>query len=290
MNLTSLFGLIGIVAAAIFLIGLIRHDLNSLRRERDYVTHPGARKWRWRPAISLHPVAPLSSDTVKNLRRTYRKLCTSLPLEDTPEFTLVLTRDVTIPKDTLLAGLRYFIDDTTTSIVELIPAITPPRTTRQFLMNYRLLFASMFMKSRLGLGITPTRSLFPVLVRRSRQPQSALRKSWNGIYKNATYLFALCLPLVLTYGLYLAVVLHQPGMLLLAMGGVSIFLATAIFSYDHLSLRERAVYILLMPAAFGYLFLLAWIRPLEMLADMIKAKVPVGVGFFVRIKHILRIV
>lgn len=290
MFVTALIGAIGCGIAAVFLVGLVLHDIRSVRREAAYRQHPRARKWQWRPLISLRQTDMLSLDSLHTLKRAYRKLEITTPnAPPQGELVLVFGRDATLGKDILLSALRELSEDKTASVIELIPTISPPHTISSLLGNYRLMLASMLMKSRRGLSIAPTRSLFPVLMRKehtSYRPHII----WRNLCTTADYLVAFGLPAILACGIFLALALRHTDLLLMTISGFGVFLMTAIWSYDRLPIRWQLGYTLLAPITLGYFFALAWLRPLKMLADMAKAKVPIGVSLFVRVKDILRIV
>lgn len=288
--LVALVSLVLIVAVALFLIGITLYDVRMIKREQRFRRHPYAKKWRQRPILWLYPTsAAFSTAELKDLRKLYRKIVFREYIPEQRGIVLALGSAAELRKDTLLAALRQ-LADTPDRVIELIPAIQPAQSVGHLLGNYRVILATMVMKARSGLGVAPLSSLFPALIPVPPAKQGRTMKTWNWLYHSSSFALAIILPVFITYTLYLGTILHQPGLFFICTAGFTVFLTIALWSYDHLGAVQKIGYCLLMPATYPYFLLLAWLRPLKMLADVAKAKVPISVSLFARIKDILRIV
>lgn len=92
------------------------------------------------------------------------------------------------------------------------------------------------------------------------------------------------------YAIYAIIIFAHigPAIYILALA-LSYAIATIIL-HDELTWKQKCYMVILLPAALWY-FLYSCYRPaLERLTNMIKAKVPVSVSLFMRIKNVLRIV
>jgi hypothetical protein len=113
-----------------------------------------------------------------------------------------------------------------------------------------------------------------------------LEKSQNPI----SFLLGAASFTAISYSLYMAIWLHQPTLLLLTLLYFSFLTLATIWWNNHMSLRQKSGYILLLPLAYGYGYCMLTRMLLEMLTDMAKAVLPVSISLFVWIKNILRIV
>lgn len=272
-------------ATAVLLIGIILHDMRMIRRHQEFARHPHARKWRWRPTLHLHATSgDISPEDLRQLKKSYRNLVLRDYPPDQTGIVLALATETRVQAQAIQAGLHYLADSPSRPIVELLPDPRTVRTYSHLLGNYRMILAAMFVKARTGLSITPPSSLFPVLIRvPTPRPKFALRL-WNWLYRAVSFVCSLALPAAVTYALYLGVYLRQPELFFVYLAGFSACLGIAIWSYDGLSTPKKYAYVLGIPATYAYFWLLAWIRPLKMLANMAKAKVPIRVSLFARVK------
>lgn len=271
---------------AVFAIGVTLYDLRAIRHEQLYRKHPQANKWRRRPVITARIAHHLPTDTLQAFKRYYRKIEPMNAQETSSEYTLVVHRNVLLDKTTLVSAVRQLNADESILAIELVPLVSKPQTLGQFLQLYRISLGVLLMKSRAGWKVNPRQSMFLILKRQDASQHRMIDRAH--IYLR--HFVAFCTPIVLANAIYLALVAHHTELLLLCIVGFASLVTTALWSYQHMSYVHKAIYTLLLPATLGYFFILAWFRPLEMIANVAKAKVPVGVSLFVRIKDILRIV
>lgn len=149
-----------------------------------------------------------------------------------------------------------------------------------FFTAYYFIGSSIFQKSRLGLGISP----------KTLASRSLLRQRWNKFYKIASSAVRFVTPSIISYAIFVTIILKQPIILLLILLGFIIFMSLAIWLHERLAISQKLLYLLLLPASIGFFFIISWKCVLEMLANMVKAVIPIGVSLFVRVKDIRGII
>lgn len=282
--------LIGIVISivATFLIGLTLYDIRIVGIEKQRKKHPHAKRWRRRPTL----IIDASPDTVRTIKKHYRNTYT---IDDTRatngELLLTLPVGVSVDKRSLLQSIRYLDIHPQLTSLEVATNLKHPKTVSEFLHLYRLIVATIIARARTGIGGgMASSSPLPMLTRRTNTPLRTSVQIWSYLYRTASYLITVAVPCILAYALYLAIIPHQLELLSVSTAVFCLFVGMAIWSYEQLTLVNKLSYTLLIPATLIYFALLAVWRPLKTLADMAKAKLPIGVGLFVRVKDILRVV
>ena len=149
-----------------------------------------------------------------------------------------------------------------------------------FFTTYYFIGSSIFQKSRIGLGISPK----PLTSR------SLSRQRWNKIYKSTSFVATFITPLTISYALFMAISMRQPSMLALILLGFLLFMSLAVWLHERLSISRKLFYLAMLPTSIGFFFIISWKNLLEMLADVIKAVIPIGISLFMRIKDIRRVV
>ncbi len=80
---------------------------------------------------------------------------------------------------------------------------------------------------------------------------------------------ALFIPLIMAYLLYLAIKLHQPTLLVVLVGLLSIFLVFAVWDDEQLALRQKLSYCLLIPVTYGMFCVLSFVQLFVVLRSLV---------------------
>ncbi len=281
---------IGIVISivAMFLIGLTLYDIRIVEIEKQRKKHPHAKQWRQRPVLIIDALP----DAIRTIKKHYRNSYSINSAQVTNDTLLLTLPDrATVDKHSLLQAIRYLDIHPQLTSLAVVSSPKHPKTLGEFLHLYRLSIATIIARARTGIGGgMASSSPLPILTRQASTPPRTSARIWSYLYRTASYLATVTVPCILTYALYLAIIPHQLELLAICTAVFCLFVSIAIWSYEQLMLVNKLSYTLLIPATLIYFAVLAVWRPLKTLADMAKAKFPIGVGLFVRVKDILRVV
>ncbi len=89
-------------------------------------------------------------------------------------------------------------------------------------------------------------------------------------------LAALCIPILLTYFIYLAVSLHQPALYVLSWALLTLFMVLAIWDDERLKLRQKAAYTLLSPIVQPAFYVLSFVQLFVILRVFLGTRKPVS--------------
>jgi hypothetical protein len=274
--------------AVTVLVGVSINDIAMIIKEKEYRRHPHAKRWRNRPLVSVIIPSDITDQTIKSITQNgYRKIELIHNDAHSPKGQLVLkiSRDMILKKGVIRAAVHQFNGRPRLQRIELETTLSRPNTVRGFFAIYLQVIRSMFLKSRAGLGVYPKQSVYPTIIRSDIPPHWTTR-----LYQACSIASAFIAPAGFAYVYYIGFVLHQPDILMVALAVGSAFMVFVLWWNDQLSFKQKLTYMLLLPATIGFFIIAAFWRPLKMLANVTKAKVPIRIGLFVRIKDILRIV
>lgn len=247
--LLAIASLVFIATGSMTLIGMTLHDLRKIRLDIWLRRHPSVR-FRSRPLVSIVVDGQPSDDCVESVWNSdYQKIELLSSGQPTRGKLLLLlpTTDTILGRTTISYAVRTLNDSSSLPIVELLPILSPPRTLGQFFHLYRHIAAAPFVMSRAGLGIIAPCPLWPTMM---RPGQTINRRTY--VYATGRWLVQVANLLTLLFACYLAIVLAQPALFIAYLFVLGIWMALAIAQYPHLSLRQRAAYLLLSPVAFSY--------------------------------------
>jgi glycosyltransferase involved in cell wall biosynthesis len=145
------------------------------------------------------------------------------------------------------------------------------------------------------LQVQPSKSLFRLLRRRYYLQISRLHTLIHirGVFftRDAAYtkffawfylpfvffvgLAALCLPLLISYFIYVAVWINQPILFILCLVVLSMFFLFALWWNDHLSLRQKLTYSALLPITYGMFYVLSFTQIFAVVRGLTYRKSPI---------------
>lgn len=271
-------GLIYLTVGIIALIGITLHDIRETVWLRRYRKHPHAKHYRERPMVFVDSKG-LSSAQLKSLRKYYR----NLTLTTSGKYTLVLETPVALPKDALKNAILRLNSQPDLKSHELSSTLTPAETLSQLFENYRSIASDLFRKSRSGLRVYTADT--PII-----QTSNIQQTGRDELYTLLATIIKLPLPLLLIWLSYMGIVVGVSELLLAGLLSFGLFMIAALWWHDQLTLKQKMSYALLLPITIWYFAGLSIEQSLKILAHMGKAIFHSGVGLFVRVKDILRIV
>ena len=270
--------LIYITIGLVTLIGITLHDIRETAWLRSYRRHPHAKRYRERPMVFVD-LKGVSSAQLKSLRKHYR----NLTLITSSKYTLVLETPLSLPKDALKNAIMRLNSQPSLGSYEISPALAPAETLPQLFENYRHIANDLFRKSRSGLGIYTADA--PIM-----QTSNIQQTGRDKLYAALAITAKLPLPLLLIWLSYTGIVRGISEVLLAGLLSFGLFMITALWWHDQLTLRQKVSYALLLPITIWYFAGLSIEQSLKILAHMGEAIFHSCISLFVRIKDILRIV
>lgn len=318
------------------------YDIWLTRRKQLFQAHPNARRFRYRPLVTIiisgKDITQIKYTLDSIVKSSYRKreiIIPDLKKSDQKqlrqyksvrftknqkvgefgrgELILKMCGGMTIHPTTLTHAVWHFNDQPNTMAIAC--AATPRFYPSQphLLATYQSLASTLFLKATSIFGHVQTQSANLTIWKREFMGSSIpkriiyaddasftnppitnfwmlLKSQHNKKWGSPITPYISLLFLGVTYITYLAIWLHQPALLTLALLGFALFQLAAIWWNNHLSWLHQCIYTVLLPINIGYFYLVAAIQTLEMLTNMTKAIVPLSVGLFVRIKNVLRVV
>jgi len=256
-----LLAVVCIVAFGI-IAGVMIYDLREIKDRRLLQLHPYTRRYRKRPFVSVIIYSKDINSFLESRKRvvvgSYKKLevlSSDHATEARGEVIIEMGSDCAVDKHTIRRVVERFNINPNVDVILPYHRSVPIYSTFGVLRTYRDFLGNILHKSRSVYGVQPVG--LNRVYRKDRPPYS----QWVNIpFGLGSLCFALFIPFILTYFGYVAVALHQPTMLILAWALLAGFLLFGIWWDEKLGFWQKFVYSLLMPIAYPYLYVLAFIR------------------------------
>lgn len=240
-----------VVATITTLVGMTLYDV---RRIQSDAQSRYSRRFKKRPLVSIRVQGEPSEQCVESIWNSdYQKIEVIANKQLTHgKLVLWLQPNTILTTDAISRGVHAFEQDKSLDVVEILPVIPAPRTIRQLIAHYRLIASGPFIASRAGLGITPSRSIYPVMMR------PKVHKSWRApTYMTCCWFVKTALFITLLYACNLTLMSNQSALFVACLAGFAVWMIIAISYYPFMSQRQKMVYVLLVPVSIFYFVLLS---------------------------------
>lgn len=292
----------GLWIAAIFMVIICTtwYDIAETHRQSIRAKHPHARRYRYRPAVTLMIQA---GDDVTTTVAAIQAACAStykkcqivvtgraqyeIPLStkrtiwfypgsDTQEAFVVLgsgeivvmiNDHIQIEPGLVTSIVRRFVEQSNLMTLDAsMQPTTPPSSLLELFTRYHVFLEILARKTREVIGITPVHTSITAIKADEfiapRKQHFAKRLAAN-LYRIFRRINLVLLPIALTYAIYLAASLHEPDMLVLTIGLFSICMVAAIWLNSRLKLVQKLSYSLLLPITFAYFYGRSFVRAVQ---------------------------
>lgn len=244
-------GCILALAALVTLIGMTLHDIHHVHQEAR-LRH--ARRFRKHPLVSIYITDTPSDACIESIWNSNYQRIEVVPIGRPARGKLILTLepDIVLDQRAIARAVQTFEEDHLINAVELLPVAPTPQTVGQLFKYHRLIASGPFVSSRMGLGVTPPSTSYPVMVR----PNG--KKNWRTpTYAVTRWLVHTAIFIALLYASNLNLMLNQPAPLIACLLAFGLWMIIAISYYPHLTLRQRIIYLILAPVSIGYFLILS---------------------------------
>ena len=187
------------------------------------------------------------------------------------------TVDALYRQDVFVALGRQGKKTAITSLMPLISVVQGNRKIRSYYANDAIVYAA----------IMP--SFYRLLAQHYRLQRNRLQAVWSQrklfFNNNPSYtklltwfrlpfavsvgIVALCIPILLTYFIYLTVKLREPNLLILSCVALAILLLYAIWNDDHLKIQRKLALILLIPVTYSVFYIMSFVQIFAVLRSLL---------------------
>lgn len=248
-----------------FVFGITKADIQKLRLARDIQRHPGARRWRVRPAINISQ-DDLSPKQLASLRKNrYRKLHVNKSVtQPVNALQLSLPTNTLLADNAILSSVHLLASDEQRKAVVMAPALSAATTISQLFTNYYYIAAYPFIASQFGLRVVTAQKQWPTMTR-----STLMINRRSILYIIGRWVLQSFNLVTFIYASYLAFILGQSDLILLYAAGFYLWMVWAAILYPSISLAGRIAYIMLLPVSFVYFAHRAIVAPFQGVAALV---------------------
>lgn len=231
-----------LTALIVTLIGIAANDLQGIRYERSFQRHPHARRWRVKPRIAFDTT---DKKQFVELRRVYRNLTTS---DSQTDWTLSIPDGISIEPAHIPHAVRR-LNDSARSSQLILPRIDSPDSLKSLLGAYTVMVGAPIASARNGFGVAAA-DCYPVIARTNHAPSRL-----SILYDVASFVMTMLLIACFILSFAAAILFATPEPLIAILVTFGLWAVWSIGRYPDISLPRRLLFILLLPAALGFLFI-----------------------------------
>ncbi len=233
-----------ILGAIVLTVGVTLSDLKRIRADQSYQRAPHARRWRKKPIVLVETT---DEGSLRALRKSYRKVSSA-----TDEgWRLHIPEGLVITPQEIPQAVRQLQYDPIQQYIPLSVHHGSAHDLRRLLGTYRSALSAQSASLRHGFGIMPVGNQ-PYLEISS----TAINPLRTLAYELASILLATTAIIVFIAGFGLALLTQQTDLLVGFIAASTLLAIWSIGRLQGLSFWRKLVLVILLPAAFAYLYFL----------------------------------